>query len=67
MDEERLLDELNDLAECVLSPMCLMESIDIYAHQKVIEELKLIVDALDNNGSLDVVKRRIKELEQQYI
>ncbi len=66
MNEERLLDELNELAECVLCPMDLMESIDIYSNQKVIEELQLIIDGLDENGSLDIIKRRIKELKEQY-
>ena len=40
MNDDILLDELNKLAECILCPMDLMDSIDKYVNEKVIDELE---------------------------
>ena len=60
MTEEILLDELNELCENWLCPMDLMDSIDDYTNEKIIEELQRLVD---NTHSL-ILKRRIKELKR---
>ena len=41
MTEEILLDELNELCENWLCPMDLMDSIDDYTNEKIIDELCL--------------------------
>ena len=67
MDEETLLDQLNELCENVLCPMDLMDSIDDYTNEKIVEELKkLKIENLGMyNGVEDVnVHKRIKELER---
>ena len=40
--EARLIDELNELIECSLCPMDLMDTIDGYAALKIINELELM-------------------------
>ena len=65
MTEEMLIDELNELAECILCPMDLMDSIDEYSKQKVIEELELILNVLDGKLNRDILIRRIKILKQE--
>ena len=36
-----------------------------YAHQRVIEELEIIISKLDSPWDRDAVRKRIKELEQE--
>ena len=40
--EARLIDELNELIECSLCPMDLMDTIDGYVALKIINELELM-------------------------
>jgi hypothetical protein len=40
--ETRLIDELNELIECLLCPMDLMDTIDGYVSLKIINELELM-------------------------
>ena len=40
--EMRLIDELNELIECWLCPMDLMDTIDVYVSLKIINELELM-------------------------
>ena len=65
MTEEILIDELNELAECILCPMDLMDSIDEYVNQKVIYELYELLNVLDGNLNKDLLRKRIKELKQE--
>ena len=67
MNEEILLDELNDLCENILCPMDLMDSIDEYTNEKIIEELQTLVDNTDCKAEFAyslILKKRIKELER---
>lgn len=67
MNEEILLDELNELADCNLCPMDLMDSIDEYANQRVIEELEEIKFGWKDEMPVGIymwIKKRIKELKQ---
>ena len=59
MTEEILIDELNELAECI------MDSIDEYVNQKVIYELYELLDVLDGNLNKDLLRKRINELKQE--
>ena len=36
-----------------------------YAHQRVIEELEIVISKLDSPWDRDAVRKRIKELEQE--
>ena len=63
MNKEKLMDELNDLIECILCPSDLIESIDEYVILKTIEELKLIEKNLYEK-KVNVISDRIKELKQ---
>jgi hypothetical protein len=36
-----------------------------YAHQRVIEELEIVISTLDSPWDRDAVRKRIKELEQE--
>ena len=65
MTEEILIDELNELAECILCPMDLMDSIDEYSKEKIIEELELMLNVLDGKLNRDILRRRIKILKQE--
>lgn len=65
MTEEKLLDELNDLAECVLCPMDLMDSIDGYANQKIIDELESFAEYFENEYNDRNLTNRIKELKKE--
>jgi hypothetical protein len=47
MNDEILLDELNELAECKLCPMDLMDSIDEYANQRVAKKMKDVIEDLE--------------------
>ena len=66
MTDEILLDELNELAECNLCPMDLMDSIDGYANQRVVDELEELKDWEDELpfGVRHWIDKRIKELKQ---
>tara|TARA_R110002167_G_scaffold333118_1_gene540151 strand:+ start:33 stop:242 length:210 start_codon:yes stop_codon:yes gene_type:complete len=69
MNEETLLDELNDLCENVLCPMDLMDSIDDYTNEKILDELKSIAIAMSDDGVVSFyhsipIMKRIKELER---
>ena len=63
MIKEKLMDELNDLIECILCPSDLIESIDEYVRLKKIEELKIIEKNLYEK-KVNVISDRIKELKQ---
>tara|TARA_R100001132_G_C3183275_1_gene38761 strand:+ start:290 stop:481 length:192 start_codon:yes stop_codon:yes gene_type:complete len=63
MNKEKLMDELNDLIECILCPSDLIESIDEYVRLKKIEELKIIEKNLYEK-KVNVISDRIKELKQ---
>lgn len=74
--EGKLIDELNDLIECILCPTDLMDSIDEYTRLKTIEELENISvnfvieigedgeEDYQNEISLHDVLERIIELKQ---
>jgi len=65
MDEEKLLDELNDLCDNTLCPMDLMDSIDDYTNEKIIEELQSLVDEVTVDSEFThsiLLQRRIKKL-----
>lgn len=67
MTEEILLDELNELCENWLCPMDLMDSIDDYTNEKIIDELQRLVDNTDCKAEFThslILKRRIKELKR---
>tara|TARA_R110002167_G_scaffold23718_4_gene84089 strand:- start:337 stop:537 length:201 start_codon:yes stop_codon:yes gene_type:complete len=51
MTEEKLLDELNDLIDCTLCPMDLMDSIDEYVRINTLEVLQQI-----KNGNINLEK-----------
>jgi|TARA_R110000824_G_scaffold322769_1_gene509762 hypothetical protein len=51
MTEEKLLDELNDLIDCTLCPMDLMDSIDEYVRITTLEVLQQI-----KNGNITLEK-----------
>tara|TARA_R110002072_G_C7629326_1_gene506783 strand:- start:361 stop:561 length:201 start_codon:yes stop_codon:yes gene_type:complete len=51
MTEEKLLDELNDLIDCTLCPMDLMDSIDEYVRINTLEVLQQI-----KNGNITLEK-----------
>ena len=63
MNKEKLMDELNDLIECILCPSDLIESIDEYVRLNKIEELKIIEKNLYEK-KVNVISDRIKELKQ---
>ena len=63
ISEKKLMDELNDLIECILSPSDLIESIDEYVILKTIEELKLIEKNI-HGKNINVVSSRIKALKK---
>jgi len=62
----KLVDELNDLIECILCPTDLMDSIDEYARIKTIEELELIKENL-HGKKVNAVSDRLKELKDLYL
>ena len=51
MTEEKLLEELNDLIECILCPMDLIDSIDEYVRINTLEVLQQI-----KNGNINLEK-----------
>ena len=51
MTEEKLLDELNDLIDCTLCPMDLMDSIDEFVRINTLEVLQQI-----KNGNITLEK-----------
>jgi hypothetical protein len=57
MTEEKLLDELNDLIDCILFPMDLMDSIDEYERINTLELLREI-----KNGNINL-ENKINELD----
>tara|TARA_R110001599_G_scaffold738_1_gene3554 strand:+ start:221 stop:445 length:225 start_codon:yes stop_codon:yes gene_type:complete len=63
MNKEKLMDELNDLIECILCPSDLIESIDEYVRLKKIEELKLIEKNI-HGKNINIVSSRIKALKK---
>jgi len=66
MNDETLLEELNALCENILCPMDLMDSIDEYTNEKIIEELQSLVDAVTVESEFAhsmLLQRRIKELK----
>ena len=66
MNKEKLMDELNDLIECILCPTDLMDSIDEYARIKTIEELESIEENL-HGKKVNAVSDRLKELKDLYL
>ena len=56
--ETRLIDELNDLIECILCPMDLMDTIDGYVELQIINELELMKEKNIN------VSDKLKELTE---
>ena len=67
MTDEILLDELNELAECNLCPMDLMDSIDEYTKEKVIEELKEWSGYFEKEYNDNNISNRIKQLKTEWI
>ncbi len=63
--DEMLLDELNELAECVLCPMDLMDTIDEYTNQKVIDELSKWASYFEINYQDKNLVNRIEELKYE--
>ncbi len=51
MTEEKLLEELNELIDCILCPMDLMDSIDEYVRINTLEVLQEI-----KNGNINLEK-----------
>ena len=62
-----LLDELNKLAECILCPMDLMDSIDEYVNDKVIDELEDWAKYFEKEYNDKNLVNRIKELKRETI
>jgi len=63
--DEILLDELNELAECVLCPRDLMDTIDEYTNQKVIDELSKWASYFEINYQDKNLVNRIEELKYE--
>jgi len=63
--DEMLLDELNELAECVLCPMDLMDTIDEYTNQKVIDELSKWASYFEKEYNDKNLFNRIEELKYE--
>jgi|TARA_R110002020_G_C16062972_1_gene755604 hypothetical protein len=67
MTDDILLDELNKLAECILCPMDLMDSIDEYVNDKVIDELEDWAKYFEKEYNDKNLVNRIKELKRETI
>ena len=56
--EAKLIDELNELIDCKLCPMDLMDSIDQYVTLQIINELELMEKGYES------VSNRLQELKE---
>ena len=63
MTEKELLYELNELAEDILTPTDLLQSINYYTNQIVIDELECIKEFSDDYVE-QLIDKRIKYYEQ---
>ncbi len=63
MTEKELLYELNELAEDILTPTDLLQSINYYTNQIVIDELEVLKEYTDDYVA-QLIDERIKYYEQ---
>ena len=63
MTEKELLYELNELAEDILTPTDLLQSINYYTNQIVIDELEGLKEYTDDDVA-QLIDERIKYYEQ---